>query len=73
MHVAAAVGCPTIGIFPFQSDFPERWSPLGAQTAVARASSPCHTGDTKERCADYACVAHLDVPRILAAVESLVS
>jgi ADP-heptose:LPS heptosyltransferase len=73
MHVAAAVGCPTIGIFPFQSDFPERWSPLGAQTAVARASYPCHKGDTKERCADYACVAHLDVPRILAAVESLVS
>jgi ADP-heptose:LPS heptosyltransferase len=73
MHVAAAVGCPTVGIFPFQSDFPDRWSPLGAQTAVVRASFPCHKGDTKERCSDYACVAHLDLPRILAAVESLVS
>jgi ADP-heptose:LPS heptosyltransferase len=71
MHVAAAVGCPTIGIFPFQSDFPERWAPMGTRTAVVRASYPCHRGDTKESCPDYACIAHLDLPRILAAVESL--
>lgn len=71
MHVAAAVGCPTVGIFPFQSDFPERWAPLGERTAIVRPSYPCHRGDTKERCRDYACIAHLDVPRILAAVESL--
>ncbi len=71
MHVAAAVGAPTVGIFPFQSDFPERWSPLGAKTAIVRASYSCHKGDTKERCADYACIAHLDLPRILTAVESL--
>jgi ADP-heptose:LPS heptosyltransferase len=71
MHVAAAVGCPTVGIFPFQSDFPERWAPLGLRTAVVRASYPCHPGDTKERCPDYACIAHLDRSRILAAVASL--
>ena len=73
MHVAAAVGCPTVGIFPFQSDFPDRWAPLGPRTAVVRASFPCHKGDTKERCVDYACIANLDVERILAATESLVS
>jgi heptosyltransferase II len=73
MHVAAAVGCPTVGIFPFQSDFPDRWSPLGRHTAVVRASYPCHPGDTKERCKDYACIAHLDLPRILAAVTRLLS
>lgn len=73
MHIAAAVGAPTVGIFPFQSDFPERWSPLGKRTAVVRASFPCHKGDTKERCRDYACVANLDVPRVLAAVGSLVT
>jgi ADP-heptose:LPS heptosyltransferase len=73
MHVAAAVGCPTVGIFPFQSDFPERWSPLGARTAVVRPSYPCHKGDTKERCRDYACIANLDISRILPAVASLVS
>lgn len=70
MHVAAAVGCPTVGIFPFQSDFPERWAPLGPRTAIVRPSYRCHRGDTKERCRDYACVAHLDVARILAAAEA---
>ncbi|MBV9028031.1 MAG: glycosyltransferase family 9 protein [Candidatus Eremiobacteraeota bacterium] len=72
MHVAAAVGCPTVGIFPFQSDFPERWAPLGTRTRVVRPSYPCHHGDTKERCPDYACIAHLDVQRILAATASLI-
>jgi len=73
MHVAAAVGAPTAGIFPFQSDFPDRWAPLGPRTAIIRASYPCHRGDTKEACADYACIAHLDQARILAATESLLS
>lgn len=70
MHVAAAAGALTIGIFPFQTDFPERWAPLGKRTAVVRASYPCHSGDTKETCADYACIANLDVPRILAEMET---
>ena len=72
MHVAAAVGAPTVGIFPFQSDFPDRWAPLGAHTAVVRATFPCHAGDTKENCSDYACIANLDVERILAATQSLI-
>jgi ADP-heptose:LPS heptosyltransferase len=71
MHVAAAVGCPTVGIFPFQSDFPERWAPLGPRTAVVRPSYPCHRGDTKETCPDYECIAHLDVTRILAAADAV--
>jgi ADP-heptose:LPS heptosyltransferase len=73
MHVAAAVGCPTVGIFPFQSDYPDRWAPLGARTAVVRASYRCHRGDTKERCRDYACIAHLDAARIFAALDSLIA
>ncbi len=72
MHVAAAVGAPTVGIFPFQSDFPERWAPLGPRTEVVRANYPCHPGDTKERCPDYACIANLDVVRIVAATQSLI-
>jgi ADP-heptose:LPS heptosyltransferase len=71
MHVAAAVGAPTLGIFPFQSDYPERWAPLGPHTEIVRASYPCHKGDTKENCADYACIANLDIPRIVAGVEAL--
>lgn len=70
MHVAAAVGCPTVGVFPFQSDFPERWAPLGPRTAIVRPSYACHPGDTKERCRDYACVAQLDVARIMAGAEA---
>jgi len=73
MHVSAATGARTVGIFPFQTDFPERWAPLGDRTAVVRASYPCHAGDTKETCPDYACIANLDVPRIIAATESLVA
>ncbi|HVA29594.1 MAG TPA: glycosyltransferase family 9 protein [Candidatus Baltobacteraceae bacterium] len=73
MHVAAAVGAPTVGIFPFQSDFPERWAPMGRSTGVVRASFRCHPGDTKETCADYACIANLDVPRIVAAVSALLA
>jgi ADP-heptose:LPS heptosyltransferase len=71
MHVAAAVGAPTLGIFPFQSDYPERWAPLGPHTEIVRASYPCHKGDTKETCPDYACIANLDIPRIVAGVEAL--
>lgn len=71
MHVAAAVGCPTVGIFPFQTDYPDRWAPLGTRTAVVRPSYPCHKGDTKETCRDYACIACLDVARIVAAAESV--
>ena len=73
MHVAAAVGCPTVGIFPFQSDFPDRWAPAGPRTAIVRPTYPCHKGDTKENCVDYACVAHLDVDRIVAETEKLLA
>lgn len=73
MHVAAAVGCPTVGIFPFQTDVPERWAPLGPRTAVVRASYPCPIGERKETCPDYACIANLDVPRILAACEAVLA
>ncbi|HET9097055.1 MAG TPA: glycosyltransferase family 9 protein [Candidatus Baltobacteraceae bacterium] len=65
MHVAAAVGAPTIGIFPFQTDTPERWAPIGMRTAIVRASYPCRPGERKETCPDYACIANLDVPRIV--------
>jgi ADP-heptose:LPS heptosyltransferase len=72
MHVAAAVGCPVVGVFPFQSDFPERWAPLGERTEIVRASYPCPPRDTKERCsARYACIEHLDVTRVLAALRVL--
>ena len=71
MHVAAAVRCPTVGIFPFQSDYPERWAPLGERTGVVRPFYRCHPGDTKERCRDYACVGAIDAARVLAALDAV--
>ena len=73
MHVAAASGCPTIGIFPFQTDTPDRWAPLGERTAIVRATYPCPPGERKETCPDYACIAHLGVERIIAAIEALLN
>lgn len=71
MHVAAAVGAPTVGIFALQSDEPDRWAPMGARTAVVRATYPCPPGHRKETCPDFACVRDLDETRILAALDGL--
>lgn len=71
MHVAAAVGTPTLGIFPLQADFPDRWRPLGARVAVVRASYACRPGERMETCPDYACVRALAVPRLLATLDGL--
>jgi ADP-heptose:LPS heptosyltransferase len=71
MHVAAAAGAPTVGIFALQSDEPDRWAPLGAHTAVIRPSYPCPPDHRKETCPDFACVRALDVDAILAAVDDV--
>lgn len=72
MHVAAAVGTPTVGIFPLQADFPDRWAPLGPRAATVRASYACRGGERMETCPDYLCVANLAVPRILATLDGLI-
>ncbi len=72
MHVAAAVGAPTVGVFPLQADFPDRWAPIGPRVQVVRSSFCCRPGERMENCPDYACIQHLPVPRILAAVEALI-
>ncbi|MFN2459105.1 MAG: glycosyltransferase family 9 protein [Candidatus Velthaea sp.] len=71
MHVAAATGAPTVGVFALQSDEPRRWAPLGARTAVVTPSYPCPPRHRKETCPDFACVRALDVARILAATEAV--
>lgn len=71
MHLAAAVGAPTVGIFALQSDEPDRWAPLGRRTAVVRATYPCPPQHRKETCPDFACVAALDVQGVVAAVSGL--
>jgi heptosyltransferase-3 len=71
MHVAAAVGTPTVGVFPLQVDYPDRWAPLGGRVAVVRSTYACRPGERMETCPDYACVKNLAVPRILATLDGL--
>ena len=71
MHVAAAMGVPTVGIFALQSDEPDRWAPLGAKTAVVRATYPCPSDHRKETCPDFPCVRELDVAGVLHALDGL--
>ena len=71
MHVAAAVGAPTVGIFALASDEPRRWAPLGPRTAIVTGSYPCPPAHRKETCPDFACVAALDTGSVVAAVRGL--
>jgi heptosyltransferase-2 len=71
MHVAAAAGAPTVGIFALQSDEPDRWAPKGPRSAVVRPSYPCPPAHRKETCPDFACVRELDETAILAALDGL--
>jgi ADP-heptose:LPS heptosyltransferase len=71
MHVAAATGAPTVGIFALQSDEPDRWAPIGPRTAVVRAVYPCPPAHRKETCPDFACVRHLDIAAIMRARDGL--
>ena len=71
MHVAAALGTPTVGIFPLQCDFPDRWRPLGSHVSTVRASYRCRPHERIETCPDYACVANLDLARVIAALDGL--
>jgi ADP-heptose:LPS heptosyltransferase len=71
MHVAAAVGAPTVGIFAMQCDEPDRWAPLGPRVAVVRASYPCPSDHRKETCPDFACVRELGVEGVLKALDAL--
>jgi ADP-heptose:LPS heptosyltransferase len=73
MHVAAAVGAPTVGIFALQSDEPDRWAPLGPHTALVRAVYPCPPEHRKETCPDFACVRHLDIATIAGTLDGLLA
>jgi ADP-heptose:LPS heptosyltransferase len=73
MHVAAAVGAPTAGLFVLQSDEPDRWAPRGPRTAIVRATYPCPPDHRKETCPDFVCVRHLDTIAIVRAVAGLIA
>jgi ADP-heptose:LPS heptosyltransferase len=68
MHVAAAVGAPTVGIFALRSDEPSRWRPLGPRVALVRGTYPCPSWHRKETCPDFACIRELPVRAVIEAV-----
>ncbi len=59
MHVAAAVGAPTLGVFALRTDLPQRWRPLGPRVALIGPTFPCPSAHRKENCPDFACYAAL--------------
>lgn len=71
MHVAAAVGSPTLGIFALQSDEPYRWAPLGSHVASIGPTYPCPPSHRKETCPDFACVRELDADAVLRSLDGL--
>lgn len=73
MHIAAALGAPTVGIFALRTDLPDRWRPLGPRVAVVRPSYPCPPWHRKETCRSFACYAHLDPSAVIAAARSIVT
>jgi ADP-heptose:LPS heptosyltransferase len=67
MHLAAAVGTPTVSIFSAR-DFPERWHPAGLGHSVLRRDVPC-SPCFKEFCDhDLVCLKGIQPEDVLAAV-----
>ncbi len=70
MHIAAAVGTPTVGIFALATDLPQRWRPLGPRVAVVEPSYPC-PGCRKETCRTFDCYAALSPEAAISAAKTL--
>jgi ADP-heptose:LPS heptosyltransferase len=74
MHIAAAVGTPTVGLFGPQS--PQRYAPVGPRCAYVykpRPCSPCvqiHKGEVRA-CADAECIRSIGVDDVWAAIIGL--
>jgi lipopolysaccharide heptosyltransferase II len=77
MHLAAAMGVPTVGLFGPAS--PIQWAPLGPRTTFVRGAdlscSPCirnYRGETPARCTNPVireCMLTITVDRVIAAVQ----
>ena len=73
MHIAAAVGAPTVGVFALRSDEPMRWAPRGPHVAVVLGSYPCPPWHRKETCPDFACIRQMALSPILTAARDLMA
>ena len=71
MHIAAALGAPTVGIFALRTDLPDRWRPLGPHVALVRPTYPCPAWHKKENCPDFACYAALSPDAVVDAARAV--
>jgi ADP-heptose:LPS heptosyltransferase len=67
MHIAAAVGTPTISIFSAR-DFPQRWHPAGPGHTVLRHDAPCSPCFREVCNREPACIEEIKVEDVLSAV-----
>lgn len=75
MHMAAAMNCPTVGLFGFET--PERYGPFSKNGISLYHAKACRT-DFKEpgypyyKCLDPQCIASIEVKEVKTAVNRLV-
>ncbi|NIT37417.1 MAG: hypothetical protein GTN49_13125 [candidate division Zixibacteria bacterium] len=73
MHVAAAVGTPTLSLFsPLRSGSPTRWGPRGNVAAVVVPSGYACARCPGERCQHFNCMEAITVEEVLARARRLV-
>ncbi len=74
MHVAAAVGTPTVSLFsPLRSGSPTRWGPRGNASAVVVPPGLACAKCTGERCKHFNCMEAITVEEVLAAARRVVA
>lgn len=72
MHLAAAVGTPTISFFsPARSSSPRRWQPAGAIKYVISPPVPECPKCIGSRCCYYDCMERINVDEVVASTEAL--
>lgn len=72
MHLAAAVGTPTVGVYALEEDFPRRWAPVGAPRRLVRpAVRSCRPGCRKASCPDFRCYRQVTPEMVVAAAREL--
>ena len=75
LHIAAAVGTPVVGLYPFQKVMnPRRWGPMGTQCAVFTPDSQPGCPDCEtESCARHDVMERIIVETVFEKVRSLLA
>lgn len=74
MHIAAALGIPTVAIFPLKEDFPLRWRPYGTDFEIVRKEKiACTKKCIKAKCTRFECMEEIKVEEVLSALDKLIA